>query len=118
MSSIGDGAGHRCPDISPVKALGSWKEIASYLGRTVRTVQRWERNEGLPVRRLNHRKRGSVVASREELDRWWNARTSKRLPESDPAPARSVRWRKTFALVFLATLGLGIWWIAIAARTL
>ena len=31
--------------------LNSWKEIASYLGRSVRTVQRWEREFGLPVHR-------------------------------------------------------------------
>ena len=34
--------------------LDSWKEIASYLGRGIRTVQRWEREEGLPVHRLDH----------------------------------------------------------------
>ena len=34
--------------------LDSWKEIAAYLGRGVRTVQRWEREEGLPVHRLAH----------------------------------------------------------------
>src|SRR3989442_4777544 len=33
------------------KKLDSWGEIASYLGREVRTVQRWERTEGLPVHR-------------------------------------------------------------------
>jgi hypothetical protein len=33
----------------PDDFLGSWKEIAAYLGRDVRTVQRWEKKEGLPV---------------------------------------------------------------------
>ena len=32
--------------------LDSWKEIAGYLKRDVRTVQRWERDFGLPVQRL------------------------------------------------------------------
>jgi hypothetical protein len=32
--------------------LSSWKEIAAYLGVSVRTAQHWERNRGLPVRRL------------------------------------------------------------------
>jgi Tol biopolymer transport system component len=54
--------------------LDSWKEIASYLGRGIRTVQRWEREEGLPVHRLAHEKRGSIYARREELAAWWESR--------------------------------------------
>ncbi len=54
--------------------LDSWKEIAAYLKRGARTVQRWEREEGLPVRRLQHDKLGSVYAFRAELDTWWAAR--------------------------------------------
>jgi FG-GAP-like repeat len=50
--------------------LDSWKEIAAYLKREVRTVQRWERLEGLPVHRHQHRKRGSVYAIKSELDVW------------------------------------------------
>jgi DNA-binding transcriptional regulator YiaG len=34
--------------------LDSWKEIAAYLKRGARTVQRWEREERLPVHRLPH----------------------------------------------------------------
>ena len=33
--------------------LSSWKDIARYMGKGVRTVQRWERHLGLPVRRPN-----------------------------------------------------------------
>src|SRR5215472_11194968 len=58
------------------RRLGSWKEIAAYLGRGVRSVQRWEREEGLPVHRLSHQKRGSVYAYRDELDEWWENRRS------------------------------------------
>ncbi len=50
--------------------LDSWKEIAAYLKREVRTVQRWERLEGLPVHRHQHQKRGSVYALKPELDAW------------------------------------------------
>ena len=54
--------------------LDSWKEIAAYLGRGVRTVQRWEREEGLPVHRLAHDRRGTIYARREELSEWWESR--------------------------------------------
>ena len=47
--------------------LTSWKEIADYLGKGVRTVQRWEEGYGLPVERLD---RGRVRVSRAKLDRW------------------------------------------------
>jgi TolB-like protein len=54
--------------------LDSWKEIASYLRRGTRTVQRWEREEGLPVRRLQHEKLGSVYAFPKDLDAWFSRR--------------------------------------------
>jgi len=54
--------------------LDSWKEIAAFLSRGIRTVQRWEREEGLPVHRLVHEKRGSIYARREELAAWWESR--------------------------------------------
>jgi Tol biopolymer transport system component len=60
--------------VGPEDRLDSWKAIAAYLGRGVRTVQRWEREEGLPVHRLAHEKRGSVYARRREVDAWWESR--------------------------------------------
>ena len=62
------------PVHAPEDRLDSWKEIAAYLGRGIRTVQRWEREEGLPVHRLAHEKRGSIYARREELAAWWESR--------------------------------------------
>jgi len=50
--------------------LNSWKEIASHLERGVRTVQRWESELGLPVRRTGRGKRGAVYALVSELDLW------------------------------------------------
>lgn len=47
-----------------------WKEIAAYVGREVRTVQRWERQRGLPVRRLAGADKGNVYAVISELDEW------------------------------------------------
>lgn len=50
--------------------LNSWKEVAAYLGRGVRTVQRWEQELGLPVRRPRGKTRSAVIAFRRELDQW------------------------------------------------
>jgi len=56
----------------PIKSgvLNSWKEIATYLGRGVRTVQRWEAELHLPVHRPRGKTRSAVVAFRQELDDW------------------------------------------------
>jgi tetratricopeptide (TPR) repeat protein len=56
--------------------LEGWKQIAAYLKRDVRTVQRWEKTEQFPVRRQIHRKLGSVLAFKNELDRWMDQRCS------------------------------------------
>lgn len=63
------------PDINPPKnqshvILNSWKEIASYLGRGVRTVQRWEQKLQLPVHRIGKGKRSPVFAVVSELKFW------------------------------------------------
>src|SRR5438045_8771098 len=50
--------------------LSGWKDIANYLEKGVRTVQRYERELGLPVRRPAGKPTGSVVATRAELDAW------------------------------------------------
>jgi len=69
----------------PGKKLDSWGEIAAYLGREVRTVQRWERTEGLPVRRHEHQKKSTVYAYAGELDAWIKKRQPKDDPEADRA---------------------------------
>src|SRR5208282_2653912 len=58
------------PDAPGGVGFDSWKEIAAYLKREVRTVQRWEKTEGLPIRRHQHQKQGSVFAYKSELDTW------------------------------------------------
>jgi hypothetical protein len=69
-------ASHTAPAQSEL--LTSWKEIANYLGKGVRTVQRWEQQFGLPVRRPNEKAKGIVHATRDELDHWLAGHWSKR----------------------------------------
>lgn len=85
--------------------LESWKEIASYLQRDVSTVRRWEKYEGLPVRRHEHRTRSSVYAIPAELDAWRAARQ----PEPEAAPAPPIARRLAIAAAVAVTL-LGSGW--------
>src|SRR6266436_6719647 len=88
--------------------LDSWKEIASHLGREVRTVQLWEKREGLPVHRHFHRSLSSVFAFRSEVDAWCQ-RVSRasvdplRQPDArtDPNPnsAKHIQERVTVAVL-------------------
>src|SRR5436309_10124228 len=63
--------------------LDSWKEIAVYLDREVRTVQRWEKREGLPVHRHFHVKARTVYAFNREIDVWLTGRGQ---AQSEPRP--------------------------------
>src|ERR1700744_1762609 len=72
------------------RRLESWKEIASYLQRSEKTVRRWEESEELPVHRLLHDKRGSVYAYAHELEAWRKSRQPREIeaPVKDtPGPA-------------------------------
>src|ERR1700746_207361 len=66
------------------RRLESWKEIAAYLGRDVTTARRWEKQERLPVYRLQHSKLGSIYAYTSELDAW---RDKQALAGATDAPA-------------------------------
>ena len=72
--------------------LDGWKDIAAYLRRDVRTVQRWEKSLGLPVQRVQDSKSGSVYAFRSEIDAWRRERGRKTSQESlsvVPLPAKA-----------------------------
>src|SRR5215469_18870364 len=58
---------------SQLEILSGWKQIAHHLGKGVRTVQRYERELGLPIRRPAGKSGGSVIATAGELDAWVTA---------------------------------------------
>src|SRR5436305_1194623 len=73
------------------EVLNSWKEVATYMGRGVRTVQRWEQELGLPVRRPRGKSRSAVIAFRSELDQWLRRAPGEMLQQEkavEPAPPR------------------------------
>jgi predicted DNA-binding transcriptional regulator AlpA len=76
--------------------LSSWKDIARYLGKGVRTVQRWERHLGLPVRRpIGASQKSAVVLYRGDVDAWlatrFSARTLLKDGEEGNQSSRSAR---------------------------
>ncbi|HET9180660.1 MAG TPA: hypothetical protein VFP59_00895 [Candidatus Angelobacter sp.] len=66
------------------EVLNSWKEIAAYMGRGVRTVQRWEQELGLPVRRPRGKERSAVIALKPDLDKWLHKVPQGNLPARAP----------------------------------
>ena len=75
------GAPPQDPQESSGRRLDSWKEIASLLSRSISTVQRWEKDEGLPVRRLEHSKGSTVYAYEHELAEWLAQRSRNHWPQ-------------------------------------
>jgi len=76
------------------RRLTSWKEIAAYLGREVRTVMRWEKARALPVHRGSGARAGVVFAETSELDAWMRG-TATPIPLPSPAPVSrpaTLRW--------------------------
>jgi len=71
--------------VSEDNRLDSWKEIAAFLKKDVRTVQRWEKVAGLPVRRYSQDKAGGVFAYKSEIDEWLRSQQGRPLPPG-PAP--------------------------------
>jgi len=89
--------------------LDSWKEIATYLRRTVRTVQNWERNERLPVHRHRHGTRGTVYALPEEIDAWLAQRSEAPAQTPSPAPSRRrLAWLGAAGTIVLLAVASGL----------
>ena len=102
------------PDIKPdlKTELNTWQEIGAYLGVSVRTAQNWEKQVGLPVRRITEGPRGRVVALPAELDVWKAQRLNRGSPvveqTNQTQTSSSSWWHPAFvaALVALALAGL------------
>jgi hypothetical protein len=118
----------------PPTPLNGWKEIASYLGKSVRSVQRWETTLGLPVHRIRTPDGQSIYAYRDEIDAWRRQLDAPPPSEpEDPADPESLseasaavfpreqpgtgrrRWRLGLLAAGLALFTAGLsagWWLA------
>jgi TolB-like protein len=104
------------PSQAPSERLESWKEIAAYLRRDVRTVQRWEQTDGLPVHRHKRAHRPIPYAFKAELDAWWTSRSGNGLPPASPdvlgdAPRSHGRRLAAAAAALLVIVGAGAYWM-------
>jgi TolB-like protein len=82
------------------KRLLSWKEIAGYLKCNIRSVQRWEHAEGLPIHRHAHQRRSTVYAYSNELDAWLWTRTPLQASRA-AAPGCSTARARLYVLPFV-----------------
>jgi hypothetical protein len=105
--------GRRVP--APSERLDSWKEIAGYLRRDVRTLQRWEQTKGLPVHRLPGGKLPRIYALKSELDAWWNSRGIHLLEEEEAWPAGPAVRKRGLRGLLWAAAAVGLVAVALAA---
>jgi cell division protein FtsB len=75
-------------DRKVTSVLTSWKEISDYVGKGVRTVQRWESEFGFPVRRAKPGRKSVVLAIPAEIDAWIQAQ---QFPDGRLDPVESER---------------------------
>ena len=98
----------------PTRAAGkqlleTWKEIAVYLNRDLRTVKRWEQSRGLPVHRLPGGPQAAVYAYKSELDEWRRGAGPK---VDDIHKAAGIRWLIAWiaaVVIVLAGAGMIVW---------
>jgi tetratricopeptide (TPR) repeat protein len=86
--------------------LDSWKAIAGFLNRSLRTVQRWHECNGLPVHHFGGNK-GSVFAYEEEINHWLAGLAEESgsvLVRADDA--RELNMRRSYELTMAAN---GMW---------
>jgi transcriptional activator of cad operon len=87
--------------------LEGWKMIAAYLKRDVRTVQRWEQTNGLPIHRQPRAQRALPFAYSGELDDWWK----RGAPAEPPPQSRRLVFMKVGVtlLLMVAVFALTFW---------
>lgn len=84
--------------------LSGWKQIADYLKASEKSAHRWEINYGLPVRRLDKRRKATVFASKRALDAWTKGTLTDVVFEDDRLIALGVSGKILWAHRFPATL--------------
>ena len=79
--------------------LSSWKEIAHFFGKGVRTVQRWEKTLNLPIRRPPGAPSNVVLARTSDLEAWMHRSSGKAAMHETDAPVLSAKESVSESLV-------------------
>jgi tetratricopeptide (TPR) repeat protein len=99
---------------SPDDRLDGWKRIAIFLNRDVRTVRRWEKGQGLPIRRVMHDKGATVFAYQPDLESWMENRNklAPKPPPKRPVEGNRLRpaWVWQVVSVIAISLLIYVWW--------
>ena len=113
-------SGQAPPSSVAPNRLDGWKAIAATLRKDIRTAQRWERTEQLPVHRSVNSKRGSVFAYQSELEEWWKTRhpilrhvTTPMSSSSQKVEVHGVESTYLRALVYSALIIVGLFVIGV-----
>jgi tetratricopeptide (TPR) repeat protein len=94
--------------------LGSWKEIALYFSKDVRTVKRWEKERALPVHRAPGKPGGSVYAFTDELSDWLNSSSDKLEENADAGSTKSAPRTGILIIacvVLIVAIVVGVIWV-------
>jgi hypothetical protein len=93
--------------------LTSWKEIAAYLDRDVRTCVRWEQRYGLPVHRLERDSKAKVFAYKDQIDAWLAERSSIGSSRPEAGERTGFPLRTALVLIGLAALAVAGYFLVI-----
>jgi len=63
--------------------LAGWKEIAAYIGKSIKTAKRWRQRYSMPVR---YDPGGNPVCIKPELDRWLVLFSEKKIKRDQDFP--------------------------------
>lgn len=92
------------------EVLDSWKEIADYLGKDIRTCYRWEKELGLPVHRIDDKSsRSKVFAYKSEIDQWLKDKAG----EKDFTKKPLIRARNLLFTILISSAVLLILWFGV-----
>ncbi|PJB79888.1 MAG: hypothetical protein CO090_04735, partial [Acidobacteria bacterium CG_4_9_14_3_um_filter_49_7] len=93
--------------------LDGWKSISTFIGKSVKTIQRWEQESDFPVHRVPGRR--SVFAMKSEVNAWLKRQPEPEKYTEDERPAKTGSFDQLFRprqvsplVLVLITIAIGV----------